>query len=186
MIFLSFCTVPPQRYTVESGWKNVLVGGYNFSEANRQFFPLGDLVIQLTWVIAYPSWLKNCVKKFLHRQKVGVLGEFISTESRAFPWTEETHHKYLFSLFFRLTQFFKGNGYTKTIWRWMKKGVCKTIRTNTGRQRIHLSGALDINKHRVLMQEDTTPYAESTQELSIFWQCVLLWKSIGSRLLKIL
>ncbi|MEM8628611.1 MAG: hypothetical protein AAGF04_00825 [Chlamydiota bacterium] len=50
----------------------------------------------------------------------------------------------------------------------MKKDVCKTIRTNPGRQRIHFSGALDINKHRVLTQEDTTLYAESTQELSIF------------------
>ncbi|MEM8629461.1 MAG: IS630 family transposase, partial [Chlamydiota bacterium] len=51
---------------------------------------------------------------------------------------------------------------TKTIWGWMKKGVRKTIRTNTGRQRINLSGALDINKHKVLIQEDTTLNAEST------------------------
>ncbi|MEM8629104.1 MAG: hypothetical protein AAGF04_03420 [Chlamydiota bacterium] len=40
---------------------------------------------------------------------------------------------------------------TKTIWGWIKNGVRKTIPMNTGRQRIHLSGALDINKHGVLI-----------------------------------
>ncbi|MEM8628799.1 MAG: transposase [Chlamydiota bacterium] len=38
----------------------------------------------------------------------------------------------------------------------------RTIHTNIGRQRIRLSGALDINKHRVLIQEDTTLHAAST------------------------
>ncbi len=51
---------------------------------------------------------------------------------------------------------------TKPAYGWMPKGKRKEIRTNTGRQRINLSGCIDIISRMVLIQEDVTLNAEST------------------------
>lgn len=50
---------------------------------------------------------------------------------------------------------------TKTTYGWIKKGVRKEIPTNTGRQRLNLSGAIDINSKRVFIREDITLNAQS-------------------------
>lgn len=51
---------------------------------------------------------------------------------------------------------------TKPAYGWIKKGVRKEIPTHTGRQRLNLSGALDILSKRVLIQEDISLNAQST------------------------
>lgn len=51
---------------------------------------------------------------------------------------------------------------TKTAYGWIKKGERKEILTNTGRQRINLSGALDILTKKVFVQEDISLNAQST------------------------
>lgn len=51
---------------------------------------------------------------------------------------------------------------TKSTYGWIKKGERKEIPTNTGRQRLNLSGALDINLGKVLIKEDITLNAAST------------------------
>lgn len=51
---------------------------------------------------------------------------------------------------------------TKPTYGWIKKGERKEIPTNTGRQRINLSGAFDIISGRVLINEDITLNAAST------------------------
>jgi transposase len=51
---------------------------------------------------------------------------------------------------------------TKPAYGWIQKGVRKEIPTNTGRQRLNLSGALDIISKKVLVQEDLTLNARST------------------------
>jgi transposase len=51
---------------------------------------------------------------------------------------------------------------TKLSYGWIKKGVRKEIPTNTGRQRLNLSGALDILTKRVIIQEDISLNAQST------------------------
>ncbi len=51
---------------------------------------------------------------------------------------------------------------TKPTYGWIRKGVRKEIPTNTGRQRINLSGAIDINSKKVLVREDITLNAAST------------------------
>lgn len=51
---------------------------------------------------------------------------------------------------------------TKPAYGWIKKGVRKEIPTNTGRQRLNLSGALDILTKRVVIQEDISLNAQST------------------------
>lgn len=51
---------------------------------------------------------------------------------------------------------------TKPAYGWIQKGVRKEIPTNTGRQRLNLSGALEIISKRVLVQEDLTLNAHST------------------------
>ena len=51
---------------------------------------------------------------------------------------------------------------TKPAYGWIQKGVRKEIPTNTGRQRLNLSGALDIVSKKVLVQEDVTLNAQST------------------------
>ncbi len=45
---------------------------------------------------------------------------------------------------------------------WIKKGVRKELRANTGRSRLNLSGAIDIISHNIVIQEDQTLNAEST------------------------
>lgn len=51
---------------------------------------------------------------------------------------------------------------TKPTHGWIEKGVRKEIPTNTGRQRLNLSGVVDIFTKRVIFQEDETLDAEST------------------------
>jgi len=53
---------------------------------------------------------------------------------------------------------------TKLAYGWIQKGKRKEILTNTGRQRIHLSGAIDIISKKVLIREDLTLNASSTIE----------------------
>ena len=57
----------------------------------------------------------------------------------------------------------KCNGY-KATYGWIKKGERKELRTNTGRQRLNVSGAIDIISRRVLIREDVTLNASSTIE----------------------
>lgn len=52
----------------------------------------------------------------------------------------------------------------KLAYGWIKKGERKEIPTNTGRQRLNLSGAIDILSKRVLIREDITLNATSTIE----------------------
>ena len=51
---------------------------------------------------------------------------------------------------------------TKPSCGWIEKGTRKEIPSNTGRQRINLSGAIDIVSKNVVFQEDETLDAEST------------------------
>lgn len=51
---------------------------------------------------------------------------------------------------------------TKPAYGWMQRGERKEIPTNTGRQRLNLSGAFDIITRKVLIQEDLTLNAKST------------------------
>ena len=51
---------------------------------------------------------------------------------------------------------------TKTSYGWIQKGERKEIGSNTGRQRINLSGALDVIEKKVHFQEDPMLNAEST------------------------
>jgi transposase len=51
---------------------------------------------------------------------------------------------------------------TKLAYGWIQKGERKEISTNTGRQRLNLSGAFDIMTKKVLIQEDLSLNAEST------------------------
>jgi transposase len=53
---------------------------------------------------------------------------------------------------------------TKPSYGWIKKGVRKEIPTNTGRQRLNLSGAIDVITRKVLVREDTVLNAKSTIE----------------------
>jgi len=50
----------------------------------------------------------------------------------------------------------------KMAYGWIKKGVRKEMPTNTGRQRLNLSGAIDMTSKRVLIQEDSSLNASST------------------------
>lgn len=45
---------------------------------------------------------------------------------------------------------------------WIKKGVRKEIPANTGRERLNLSGAIDVVSHNIVIQEDQSLNAEST------------------------
>ena len=45
---------------------------------------------------------------------------------------------------------------------WIKKGKRKEIPSNTGRERLKLSGMIDMLTHKVLVREDITLNAEST------------------------
>lgn len=45
---------------------------------------------------------------------------------------------------------------------WIKKGVRKEIPANTGRERLNLSGVIDVVTHNIVIQEDQTLNAEST------------------------
>jgi len=51
---------------------------------------------------------------------------------------------------------------TKPAYGWIQKGQRKEIPTNTGRQRLNLSGAFDIISKKVLIQEDLSLNADST------------------------
>ncbi|MCB1073893.1 MAG: transposase [Chlamydiia bacterium] len=50
----------------------------------------------------------------------------------------------------------------KPMYGWIKRGIRKELPTNTGRQRLNLTGAIDIVSHKVVIQEDDTLNAEST------------------------
>src|SRR5271156_6409031 len=45
---------------------------------------------------------------------------------------------------------------------WIKKGVRKEIPANTGRERLNLSGVIDVVSHNIVIQEDQTLNGEST------------------------
>src|SRR5262249_17078560 len=51
---------------------------------------------------------------------------------------------------------------TKLAYGWIYRGERREIPTNTGRQRLNLSGAFDIIAKKVLIQEDLSLNAEST------------------------
>lgn len=51
---------------------------------------------------------------------------------------------------------------TKPTYGWIKRGVRKEIPTNSGRQRINISGAVDIVTKKVVYSEDYTLNADST------------------------
>jgi transposase len=53
---------------------------------------------------------------------------------------------------------------TKPAYGWIRTGERKEIPTNTGRQRINLSGAIDIISKKVVVKDDTTLNAASTIE----------------------
>ena len=50
----------------------------------------------------------------------------------------------------------------KSAYGWIQTGERKELRTNTGRQRLNLSGAIDITSKRVIVREDETLNAAST------------------------
>jgi len=50
----------------------------------------------------------------------------------------------------------------KPTYGWIQTGERKELRTNTGRQRLNLSGAIDIVSKRVIVREDITLNASST------------------------
>lgn len=50
---------------------------------------------------------------------------------------------------------------TKTAYGWIKTGERKEILTNSGRQRLNLSGAIDIKSQKVVMHQDLTLNAQS-------------------------
>ena len=45
---------------------------------------------------------------------------------------------------------------------WIKKGTVKELRTNTGRERLNINGALDIQRIAVIYREDPTINSDST------------------------
>ena len=51
---------------------------------------------------------------------------------------------------------------TKSSYGWIRKGFLKHIRTNTGRYRLNLSGAIDIFSKQIVLQEDITLDTAST------------------------
>jgi transposase len=51
---------------------------------------------------------------------------------------------------------------TQASYGWIRKGVRKEIHSNTGRQRLNLSGALDLIEKKLHFQEDQTLNAQST------------------------
>ena len=50
----------------------------------------------------------------------------------------------------------------RTAYGWIKKGIRRELPTNTGRERLNISGAVDINTKKVFIQEDKTLNAKST------------------------
>lgn len=53
---------------------------------------------------------------------------------------------------------------TKITYGWIKKGSRKEMPTNTGRQRLNIAGAIDINSKKVTTREDSTLNASATIE----------------------
>lgn len=51
---------------------------------------------------------------------------------------------------------------TMPAYGWIRKGTLKTIRTNTGRRRLNISGAIDILTKRVIVTENETLNTNST------------------------
>jgi transposase len=51
---------------------------------------------------------------------------------------------------------------TKPAYGWIRKGILKHIRSNTGRYRLNLSGAIDIFSREIVLQEDERLDAAST------------------------
>ncbi len=50
----------------------------------------------------------------------------------------------------------------QSAYEWIKKGVRKEIRSNTGCGRLNLSGVVDVLNHNILIQEDQTLNGETT------------------------
>lgn len=48
---------------------------------------------------------------------------------------------------------------------WIRKGAEKELKSNTGRQRVNLNGALDVDTHEVIIRADDTLNATSTIKL---------------------
>ncbi len=48
---------------------------------------------------------------------------------------------------------------------WIRKGKKKEIKSNTGRKRVNLNGALDVDTHELIVRNDDTLNAESTIKL---------------------
>ena len=51
---------------------------------------------------------------------------------------------------------------------WIRKGFDKELKSNSGRKRVNLNGALDVDTHEVVIREDKTLNAHST--ISLFKQ----------------
>ena len=51
---------------------------------------------------------------------------------------------------------------TKPSYGWIRKGERKEILSNTGRQRVNISGAIDIVSKKVFVKEDETLDSDST------------------------
>ena len=45
---------------------------------------------------------------------------------------------------------------------WIRRGKSKEVPSNTGRSRINLAGAIDIQTHKIILQEDKTLNAAAT------------------------
>lgn len=54
---------------------------------------------------------------------------------------------------------------TESLYCWIKKGKEKELRSNTGRQRLNINGAIDIETKEVLCRYDDTLNAQSTVKL---------------------
>ena len=54
---------------------------------------------------------------------------------------------------------------TMLAYGWIKKGKDNIIKSNTGRQRVNINGAIDADKHQVIVREDERINALSTVEL---------------------
>lgn len=57
---------------------------------------------------------------------------------------------------------YKASHKLKPAFGWIKTGVRKEIPANTGRERINLSGMIDMIQHQVIIHEDKTLNAETT------------------------
>jgi len=57
---------------------------------------------------------------------------------------------------------------SQPIYGWIKKGILKEIKSNTGRQRLNINGAIDVDNFELVYREDPTINADST--IALFQQ----------------